>query len=104
MPRQLTHAALAGVVVVAKLDAQLNDRPDANGNEAHGSNLGHDLLDVGSLFSLAQQRSGAAKEGLQACEMRTTTRQLGILSFPAENETAGTAALANVHQKPAAAA
>ena len=73
---RLTHAALAGVVVVAKLDAQLNDRPNANGDEAHGSDLGHDLLDVGNLISLAQQCSSTAKEGLQACKMRTAEDQL----------------------------
>ena len=31
------------MVVLPELDSQLNDNPDANGDEAHCSNVGHNL-------------------------------------------------------------
>ena len=44
LPTNSSHAA---VVVLAKLHSQLDDDPDANGDEAGGSDVGHDLRRLG---------------------------------------------------------
>jgi len=44
---RLTLAQLAGVLVVAELHGHLDDAPHADGDEAHASDAGHDLLQVG---------------------------------------------------------
>lgn len=61
---QRTLAQLADVVVVAELDRQLDDAPDADGDEAGSSNAGHDLLQVGHVVCAGDKRGGAAKEGV----------------------------------------
>ena len=52
--------------VVPELGSQLNDDPDANGHEAHGSNEGHDLLDVGNILGASDQGCSTAKEGVDS--------------------------------------
>ena len=54
-----TFAQLAGVAVVAELHRQLDDAPDADGDEAHAADARHDLLQVGHIVR-ALQRAGAA--------------------------------------------
>ena len=50
----LTLAELAGVTVVAKLHRHLDDTPDADGDEAHATDLRHDLLQVGDVVRALQ--------------------------------------------------
>ena len=50
---------------MAKLHCHLDDAPYADCDQAHGANPGHDLLDVGHAVGGAQQRGGAAEEGLE---------------------------------------
>lgn len=41
--KPLTDSSNTSVVVLAKLDSQLNYNPDPDGNEAYSSNVCHDL-------------------------------------------------------------
>lgn len=59
-----TLAQLADVTVVAKLHGELDDTPDADGDQAGASNAGHNLLQVGNVVGARDERSGAAKEGV----------------------------------------
>ena len=43
MIKELTDASNTSVVVLAKLDSELNHNPDSNCDEAGSSNVGHDL-------------------------------------------------------------
>jgi hypothetical protein len=49
------------VLVVHKLDNQLDDDPHANGYETSASNLGHDFLEVGDVVGGSNQRGSPAK-------------------------------------------
>mmetsp|Transcript_13068 Transcript_13068/g.37678 ORF Transcript_13068/g.37678 Transcript_13068/m.37678 type:complete len:350 (+) Transcript_13068:3190-4239(+) len=62
--RAVSVSSIARVIIHAETDAELDDDPDANGQQAHSTNLGHDLLDVGNVVGLPQQRSGPSKEGV----------------------------------------
>lgn len=55
LPGGLTLAAVAGVAVVPELHSQLNHHPDADSDQAHRSDAGHDLLEVGLLHTHRQQ-------------------------------------------------
>lgn len=62
--KKLTFTTTTGVSVVTKLDSQLDDHPNTNGDKASASNLGHDLLQVGYIVGGTNQSSCAAKEGV----------------------------------------
>jgi hypothetical protein len=59
-----TLAALAGVMVVPKLDGQLNDHPHADGDEAAGTDAGHDLLQVGNLQAARTPGQSGSRMGV----------------------------------------
>lgn len=50
--------------VVTKLDSQLNDHPNANGDQAGASNFGHDLLQVGYIVGGTNEGSSTAEKGV----------------------------------------
>lgn len=50
--------------VVTKLDSQLNNHPDTNGDQTASSDSGHDLLQVGNVVGGANQGSRPTKEGV----------------------------------------
>lgn len=50
--------------VHTKLHPQFNDHPHTNGDQAHGTNAGHDLLDVGNIVGGTNQSSSTTKEGV----------------------------------------
>lgn len=52
------------MLVVAKLDGELNGDPDTDGNETGASDLGHDLLEVGDIVGGGNERGGPAEEGV----------------------------------------
>ena len=54
------------MLVIAKLDSQLNDHPYTDGHQAGASNLGHDLLQVGHIVGGPNQCSSTTKEGVGA--------------------------------------
>ncbi len=62
-PRVLTLATDAAVPVVAKLNTQLNDNPDADGDEANASNLGHNDLEVSHVVGATDQRRSPVQGG-----------------------------------------
>ena len=64
MAKALTSSHLADVAVAAKLHGQLDDAPDADGDEAGASDAGHDLLQVGYVVGARDERGGAAEEGV----------------------------------------
>lgn len=59
-----TRAHFADVSIVAKLHGELNDTPDADGDQASASNARHDLLQVGNIVGAGDKRSSAAEEGV----------------------------------------
>lgn len=61
-----TCAHAADVLVVAELDGELDDTPDADGDQAGASNARHDLLQVGHVVGAGDECCGAAKEGVLA--------------------------------------
>ena len=67
--RKRTFAQLAGVAVVAELHRQLDDAPDADGDEAHAADARHDLLQVGHVVCALQQ------EGVQLTAPLRTGRK-----------------------------
>lgn len=57
----LTDACNASVVIFPKLNCQLNDDPDSDGDEAHSSNVGHDLQ---AIFRLSKAGGTPCKTSL----------------------------------------
>ena len=60
------EADVALVRVVHKLHDQLDRHPHGDGDEADGADARHDLLDVGDVVGGADERGGAAEEGVDA--------------------------------------
>lgn len=50
------------MLVVGKLNRDLDNDPDTNGDEAGTSNLGHDLLQVGDIVGSGNQAGSASEE------------------------------------------
>ena len=62
----LTNTTQTLVAVVPELGSQLDDDPDTDGEQAHSTDGGHDLLDVGHILGAANERSCTAEEGVDA--------------------------------------
>jgi hypothetical protein len=62
-----TFAQLAGVAVVAELHRQLDDAPDADGDEAHAADTRHDLLQVGHVVRALQDSGVQLTTALSDC-------------------------------------
>ena len=58
------------MVVGAELDGQLDDTPDADGDEAGASDASHDLLQVGHVVGARDEGGRAAEEGVLPCAGR----------------------------------
>lgn len=59
-----TYAHFAVVLVVAKLHGELDDTPNADGDQAGASDAGHDFLQIGDVVGAGDECSGATKEGV----------------------------------------
>mmetsp|Transcript_24189 Transcript_24189/g.43301 ORF Transcript_24189/g.43301 Transcript_24189/m.43301 type:complete len:828 (+) Transcript_24189:888-3371(+) len=54
----------ASMPVMTELDAKLNDKPNADSDQAHGSDTGHNLLKVGNVMSGINQSGGPSEESV----------------------------------------
>ena len=54
------------MLVVCKLNRDLDNDPYANGDEAGTSDLGHDLLQVGDVIGSGNQAGSTSEEGVGA--------------------------------------
>lgn len=76
---ELTHAPNTSVVVLPELHGQLNDNPDANGDEAGSSNVGHDLHHPGWGFS---NLLGTTESRVVSIERRILYTSLRYVTLP----------------------